>query len=54
MKDMKVLSYCVFGGTLIFLLANGGENASITAWALSLCGIVTSLVLLLKESKKDW
>lgn len=54
MKDMKTLSYCVFGGTLIFLLANGGENANITAWALSLCGIVTALVLLLKESKKDW
>jgi len=51
---MKTLSYCVFGGTLIFLLANGGEDANIGAWALSLCGIATALVLLLKESKKDW
>lgn len=54
LKDMKTLSYCVFGGTLLFLCLNGGENANITAWALSLCGIVTALVLLLKESKKDW
>lgn len=51
---MKTLSYCVAVATILFLCLNGGEQATTTTWALSLCGIVTALVLLLKESKKDW
>lgn len=35
-------------GTLLFLGLNGGEDANITTWALSLCGILTALVLMVK------
>lgn len=51
MKDMQILSYCVLIGTLLFLCLNGGEDAGTTTWALSLCGILTALVLMVKDDK---
>ena len=45
---MHILSYCVLCGTLLFLGLNGGEDANITTWALSLCGIIAALVLMVK------
>ena len=45
---MQILSYCVLAGTLLFLGLNGGEQATTTTWALSLCGILTALVLMVK------
>ena len=51
---MKTLAYCVLGGTLLFLWLNGGENADITTLALSLCGIITALALIVKgQSNAD-
>ena len=47
-KDMKTLGYCVAVAALLFLWTNGGEQASTTTWALSLCGILTALVLMVK------
>lgn len=52
---MQILAYCVLIGTLLFLWLNGGEDADITTWALSLVGIITAIVLMAKgdtESEK--
>ena len=43
---MQILSYCVLIGTLLFLCLNGGEDATTTTWALSLCGIITAIALM--------
>ena len=45
---MQILAYCVLAGTLLFLGLNGGEDATTTTWALSLCGIIAALVLMVK------
>ena len=51
---MKTLAYCVLVGTLAFLCLNGGEDADITTLALSLCGIITALALIVKgQSNAD-
>lgn len=51
---MKILSYCVLVGTLLFLWLNGGEDADIVTQALSLCGIITALALMAKgQSNAD-
>lgn len=51
---MKILAYCVLGGTLAFLWLNGGEDADITTLVLSLCGIITALALMAKgQSNAD-
>ena len=51
---MQILAYCVLAGTLVFLGLNGGEDAGATTWALSLCGILTALVLMVKgQSNAD-
>ena len=50
---MKTLAYCVLGGTLLFLWLNGGEDADITTWALSLCGIITSVAIMATEKDEE-
>ena len=50
---MQILSYCVLCGTLLFLGLNGGEDATTTTWALSLCGILTALVLMVKGQDEE-
>lgn len=51
---MKTLGYCVAVAALLFLWTNGGEQASTTTWALSLCGIITSLVLLVRSENRQY
>jgi len=50
---MKTLSYCVLGGTLLFLWLNGGEDADTAILALSLCGIITSVVMMATAKEKE-
>jgi len=50
---MKTLAYCVLVGTLAFLWLNGGEDADITTWALSLVGIITSVVMMATAKEKE-
>ena len=51
-KDMKTLGYCVATATLVWLAANGGEQATTTTWALALAGIIASLVLISRTPHK--
>lgn len=50
---MKTLGYCVAIATLVWLAANGGEQATTTTWALALAGIIASLVLISKEPQSQ-
>lgn len=51
---MKILAYCVLGGTLLFLCLNGGEDADVITQALALGGILTALALMVKgQSNAD-
>lgn len=50
---MKTLGYCVAIATIAWWCLNGGEDAGTTTWALSLCGIIAALVLMVKGQDEE-